>query len=227
VGKKWGDTDNDTTTKMTEVILAYSMTTSATRIYKYQPCWDQFWNEGEKFHNFIASTEKSRVGFVKPSNVIRYAAFSNGSARSLGYCLQRHGLPQIVAPNGFLPLELDVICDTDIQGEENIATLKFMWTEYQSRSRMKRELGVEPKIRGIELKTEQDEPLLLAADLVAGCFQWYLGRPEVPLPDRIDESHAEKIIREFQGSGNFVLTQDKFHLTYQEVFGDLLAQNKS
>lgn len=226
VGRKWGDMDNASATKMTEAIMACSMTISARKIRKSQPCWDQFWNDGDSFHNFMASAEKSRVGFVKSSNVIRYAAFCEGSAHSLGYCLQQHGLPRIVAPDGFSPLELNVTCDTDIQGQENIDTFLYIWTEYQSRSKMKKELGVELKMQTTELKTEQDEPLLLAPDFVAGCFQWYLGKPEVPLPENLDESCAEAMVKEFQRSGNFVLTQTEFHLTYEEVFGDLFIQSK-
>jgi hypothetical protein len=64
--------------------------------------------------------------------------------------------------------------------------------------------------------------LLLPPDFVAGCFQWYLGRPEVPLPKRLEESCAENIAKEFQRSRNFNLTQTEFRLTYDEVFGDLL-----
>ena len=226
VGRKWGDIDNTSATKMTEAILACSMAISARQIRKSQPCWDQFWNDGDSFHNFMASAERSKVGFVKSSNVIRYAAFCEGSAHSLGYCLQRHGLPRVVAPNGFFPLELNVTSDTDIQGQGNIDTFRYMWTEYQSRSKMRKKLGVEFKMQAIELKTEQDEPLLLAPDFIAGCFQWYLGKPEVPLPRAINESCTEAIIKEFQRSGNFVLTQTEFHLTYKEVFGNLFIQSK-
>ena len=226
VGRKWNDMDNASATRMTEAILDFSMTTSARQIRKSQPSWAKFWNDGDRFHNFMASAEKSRVGFVKSSTLVRYNAFCEGSAQSLGHCLRQHGLPRVIGPNGFCPLELNVTCDTDIQGQENIDTFWHMWTEHQSRSQMKPRLGIELKLKNTELKTEQDEPLLLAPDFVAGCFQWHLGKPEVPLPKNLDESCAETTIKEFQSSSNFILSQTEFQLTYEAIFGDLLNQAK-
>jgi hypothetical protein len=223
VGKKWRDTDSSSAIKMAETMLAYSMTISATQVRKSQPAWDRFWSDGERFHGFMASAEKSTVGFVKPSNIIRYAAFRDGSAHCLGYCVQRHGLPRIMAPNGLSPLELHVVCDMDIQGQENIDTFRYMWSEYEKHCKIKQVFRVEHKIKA-DLKTEQDEPLLLSPDFVAGCFQWYLGKPEVALPINLDESCAENIAKEFRRSGNFNLTQTEFRLTYEEVFGDLPNQ---
>jgi hypothetical protein len=226
VGKKWRDIDNSSAVAMAEAILTHSMTLSATQVRKSQPAWEKFWSDGERFHGFMASVEKSAVGFVKSSNVIRYAAFRDGSAHSIGYCLKCHGLPSIVAPNGFSPLELHVVCDTDIQGQENIETFCYVWSEYEKHSKTKRVFRVEHKIQAVDFKTEQDEPLLLPPDFIAGCFQWYLGRPEVPLPKHLEESYAESIAEELRQSHNFNLTQTDFRLTYEDVFGDLLNQKK-
>jgi len=226
VGRKWEDMHNTSATRMIEAILNFSMIISARQTRKSQPSWANFWNDGDRFHNFMASVERSRVGFVKSSTLVRYNAFCEGSAQSLGHCLRRHGLPEVIAPNGFYPLELNVTCDTDIQGQENIDTFWHMWTEYQSRSQMKPRLGIELKLRNLDLKTEQDEPLLLAPDFVAGCFQWHLGKPEVPLPENLDESSAETAIKEFKTSSNLILSQTDFHLTYEAIFGDLLNQTK-
>lgn len=226
VGKKWRDMDDASAVEMTEAILVHSVTASARRIRKSQPHWDSFWIEGERFHCFAASVEKSRLGFVKAANVVRYAAFGGCAAQSVGHCLGRHGLPTIVAPNGFCPLELAITCDTDIEGHENIETFRYMWSRLQAQSKMKEAYGVEHQIQAVEFKTEQDEPLLLAADFVAGCFQWYLGNPEVRLPRGMSEASSERIINEFQLSRNFILDQQEFCLTYDRVFGDLLSRNK-
>jgi hypothetical protein len=227
IGKKWRDMDNSSAIRMTEAILAHSMSISARQIRKSQPYWGRFWDEGDQFHSFMASTEKSPVGFVKSSNLIRYAAFGGGRAQSVGHCLKRHGLPRIVAPTGYSPLELTVVCDTDIQGQENIDVFRNMWSEYQRHSKVKEVFKVEHQIQAVDFKTEQDEPLLLAPDFVAGCFQWYLGKPEVPVPKNMDESCAESIIKEFQRSDNFILDQREFRLTYKEIFGDLMVQSTS
>lgn len=226
VGKKWRDMCNSAAIRMTEAILEHSMTTSARRIRKLHPYWDRFWAEGNRFHSSAASTEKSPVGFFKPSNLIRYASFGDCASQSIGHCLGRHGLPTIVAPNGLSPLVLTVICDTDIQGHENIETFRYMWSQLQTHSRMKDAYGVEHQIQCVDFKTEQEEPLLLAPDFLAGCFQWYLGKPEVPLPEGMSVACAESIFKKFQDSKNFILAQKDFLLTYERVFGDLLPKDR-
>lgn len=75
VHRKWSGMDDVTATRLAKFVLSRSVAACVRRIRKAQPCWEGFWNDGAAFHQFIASAEKSRVSFVKPSNVIRYAAF--------------------------------------------------------------------------------------------------------------------------------------------------------
>lgn len=199
-----------------------AMAISVMQIEKTQPMWGNFWNEGKQFHNVMASAGKSSVGFFKSSTIIRYDSFCRGSAQAVGYCLRCNGLPKIITPAGYSILDITMICDTDIQGEENIDMFYDMCHDYHNRSNLKEKYNLEIKMSSVALKTEQEEPLLLAADFVAGCFQWHLGKSEVPLPKQLDKSCAESIVSEFKRSKNFIADQQGFHLTYEKVFGEKL-----
>ncbi|CAK8721761.1 MAG: hypothetical protein CDV28_104106 [Candidatus Electronema aureum] len=218
VGKKWRDIDNSTATKMVRAILDNAMAISVMQIEKMQPMWENFWNEGMQFHSVIASAEKSRIGFLKPSTIIRYDSFRRGSTQAVGYCLRCQGLPKIITPAGYSILDITMICDTDIQGEENADMFYDMCHDYHNRSKLKEKYNLEIKMSNVALKTEQEEPLLLAADFVAGCFQWHLGKSEVPLPKQLDKSCAESIVSEFKRSKTFISDQQGFHLTYEKIF---------
>lgn len=102
-----------------------------------------------------------------------------------------------------------------------------MCHDYKNHSKLKEKLELEIQLSTVALKTEQEEPLLIAADFVAGCFQWHFGKSEVPLPKQLDESCAESIVSEFKRSKIFISDQKELNLNYEKIFkGNLYSYYK-
>ena len=114
---------------------------------------------------------KRKVGFAKPGTVMRYYAFGRCSAASVAIYLKLKGRPTILDSNGFSIIYLKVVCDSDIQGEENQRAFIANWSRWASNCKLRKGLQISPYINSVDFKTEQDEPLILIPDYIAGSVQ--------------------------------------------------------
>jgi len=168
----------------------------------------------------MSSKERSRVGFVKPATVIRYAAFGDCSGPLLAECLKREG-PAILDSQGRGVAELAVVLVTDIQGDENQDTFKFLWETYPAKSSLLRNLNVGLVLDKVEFRTEQQDPLLLLPDHIAGCLQCEVGVPDSDLPAALDRYAVVALAKRLRSSSKVSVLRREFDLIYEQIFGDL------
>jgi hypothetical protein len=183
--RKWSESSLSETWNTVNFALDQAVAVIVLQLHKKQPMWREFWRDGANYHHRMSSKERSRVGFVKPSTVIRYATFGDCSGPLLAECLKREG-PAILDSQGRNIIELAVVLDSDIQGDENQDTFKFLWETYAAKSDLLRNLNVGLVLDKVEFRTEQQDPVLLLPDHIAGCMQCEVGVPDSDLPAALD-----------------------------------------
>ena len=169
---KWKDATTDSLSIIREAIKDFHIDCTVVTFNKSSPEYDKFCTEGHDQHQKLASFAKGKVGFAKPGTVMRYLAFGRCSAASVGTYLIAKGRPTILDSNGYSILYLKVVCDSDIQGDENQKAFIECWKRWFSNSKLRNSLQISPYIELVDFKTEQEEPLILIPDYIAGSIQF-------------------------------------------------------
>lgn len=190
------------------------------QIHKKQPTWDEFWRDADRCHQRMSSSERSRVGFVKANTVIRYAAFGDCSGPLLAECVKRQD-SQILDAQGRRVIALAVVSDTDIQGQENRDTFRFLWDRYAAKSRFFRNHNMRLIVEDVDFRTEEQEPILLLPDHIAGCLHCDACVPDSDLPRRLDRNAVTMLASRIRSSPQITVIQNEFDIRYGDIFGDL------
>jgi hypothetical protein len=112
------------------------------------------------------------VGFVKAGTLLRYWLFGEASGRVMGDSIRLTGRPRVLTERGLGLVESTVICDSDIQGQENIDVFLGLFDQVNERPQpLLASIGIQHYVREARLATEQSEPLLYLADYLAGLYQ--------------------------------------------------------
>ena len=82
-----------------------------------------------------------RTGYVKAANVIRYWLFGRCAAPLLAETIKKTGRPAVIDSNGLGIVEVDIVCDSDIQGNDNIYAFKACWEQFEKSQEKTNELG--------------------------------------------------------------------------------------
>jgi hypothetical protein len=117
---KWEGSTIADVKKATEYIRENAIDVAAVCLDKKTEQWPLFWDDADSYHQKIASASKMRTGFVKAANVIRYWLFGQCSAPLIAETIKRVGMSKVLDPNGLGIVEVNIVCDSDIQGNDNI-----------------------------------------------------------------------------------------------------------
>ncbi len=137
-------------------------------VSKNTPEWDQYFIEGQRLYKKGVQESQQRMPYAKPMATFKLHQFGNLCGELLGFfCFRhRHRLPQKHSP--IQPVEITAVFDSDIHGETNQRVCKKVFSEVEHEMKQTREhLRINPNIKA-EIKTEQEEPLLLLPDYLAG-----------------------------------------------------------
>lgn len=221
---KWRDCTEEIAAQMVGFIADFASAIAVSSITKNSESWERFWESDKPLHNAIVRQDRAPAGFIKPSNLIRFAILGESFAMALGHAVRIAHRPGIVDYRSRDLIERTIVCDSDVQGDENISVFKNFWTRSDEDQPQIEKAGFRFITREVIVTTEQSEPLLLLADFVAGIAHSALiespGRLSLP----VSHEPSKRLLRILSDSGKLVLSSKPFALEYEEVFGDALAE---
>lgn len=217
---KWRDTNGVFLSLIANVLNHYDIHCTVVRIEKTEPAWTQFCSVGDQQYQYLSSRTKPKPGFAKPGNVLKEWAFGNCSATGLGLYLKSQGRPVILNPNGFSALYLKIVCDTDIQGQENREVFEGKWRHWCKVTKLTSHLEIKPYIDCVEFKTEQEENLLSLPDYLAGYIHYSSDPGHISLPMNLSRKDAEMFGQALSKSVRF----DLIEYSFDKVFPNLARQ---
>jgi len=180
--------------------------------------WSVFWEDAELYHQKLASASKMRTGYVKAANVIRYCLFGKCAAQLLVETIKKIGKPKILDPYGLGIIEVDIVCDSDILGQDNIEAFKSCWEQFEKAQNKTNQLGLMIILKDVKILSEQNEPLISIADYIAGICNTLFGAGKVSAPDSLDINDVKIALDRINDIGRILVIGEKFNLDYRDIF---------
>jgi hypothetical protein len=169
---KWVDASPAEAHRQMEFLLSACTASVVFRVKKTAPAWTDFWNKSDLYHSQMVKINQRAVGFVKAGTLLRYWLFGEASGRVMGDSVRLTGRPKVLTEHGLGSVESIVICDSDIQGQDNIDVFLWLFDQIHERPQpLLASVGIQHYVREARLATEQSEPLLYLADYLAGLYQ--------------------------------------------------------
>jgi hypothetical protein len=215
---KWKHSKSADLIYASEFIVQHALTSLVLRVEKQEPFWSRNWEDADDYCKYLSRHTKKSVGFAKAAQFIRYMLFGECSGRLIGECVRSGGVPRLLDQNGHGIVEVSAVCDSDIQGEDNIAAFHFLWEKFESSpQKLLAGKGIRVSVRSTSLAAEEEEPLLLCPDHLAGLFHSMLvaqAKPWAASESAIVEARA------ILGKAGKVVVVDKgFDIQYREIYG--------
>jgi len=221
---KWRDCSEEVAEEIVALLVECASAIAVSSITKDSESWEHFWRSNKPLHDAIVRQDRVPAGFIKPSNVIRFAILGDSFAMALGHAVRIAHRPGIVDDQARELIERTIVCDSDVQGDENVAVFKSFWEQSDVDQPKIHKAGFRFVTREVIVTTEQSEPLLLLADVVAGVAHSALitnpGRLTMPVPNE----PSKRLLGILNDSGKLVVSSKPFALKYEEVFGDVLVK---
>lgn len=137
-------------------------------VSKNTPEWDTYFVEGRRLYEIAIRKAQRSVPFAKPMATFKLHQLAILCGDLIGFFANRnrHRIPHKDSP--IQPFAVTAVFDSDIHGEINQHVFKDVFARADPElKRTHAHLRISPRIKA-EIKTEQEEPLLLLADYLAG-----------------------------------------------------------
>lgn len=221
---KWRDCTLEDAESMILNLTRYSAAVAIVSITKEPDAWKLFWKSVKPLHEAIVRQDRLPAGFIKPANVVKFFVLGEALAIALGHAVRTSRRSGIVDYRSRELIERTIVCDTDIQGDENISVFKSFWEQSDLHQANIEKSGFRFVTRDVVIATEQQEPLLLLADFAAGiAHSAFIQNPgRIPLP--VAHESSKRLLSALDTSGKLVVVTKPFDLKYEDMFGDALAE---
>jgi len=137
-------------------------------VWKNTPEWDAYFVEGQRLYQIAIRKAQRSVSFAKPMATFKLHQLGILCGDLIGFFADRNRrrIPHKDSP--IQPFAVTAVFDSDIHGEANQQVFKAVFDRVDPElKRTHAHFRICPRIKA-EIKTEQEEPLLLLADYLAG-----------------------------------------------------------
>lgn len=167
---KWSDGEN--TRRCASIVfrlLAKRQLLCIVRIvWKNTAEWDQYFAEGLRLYDLAVKAAQRAAPFAKPMATFKLHQFCITCGELIGFYAKRnrHRVPDENHP--IQPIDVTAVFDSDIHGEANQAICKEIFDKaLPETKRTPKHFRISPRVKA-EIMTEQEEPLLILPDYLAG-----------------------------------------------------------
>jgi hypothetical protein len=199
--------------KVISVLASHDLSAGVYQVHIADPAsWANYFQQGKEFIGKVADDLKD-AAYLQPSMTLRMR-FLAGAFAQLAGRLMRSGYRSDAASS---VIELDITVDTDFRDQETEHQFCESVRDWGPTSRLFEQLRVQPVVRDVRCKTEQDEPLLLLPDYVAGVYHHADPRTRLGAPVMAPKEASEAVedLRRRLGVGRLLYENpEDFHDEY-------------
>ncbi len=181
---KWKDGKLEGLRVVVDLIVARQLQVGVTQVHCGDPeRWRGYYDQADRIVADATRRVGRRLPFLDGDTALRMFLFTQSSAAVMGRVLRAR------SPWGSGPvqIEFEIVVDTDLPTEEARAWYERFVADWPASSRLITEFNVHP-IATARSQTEQEEPLLLFADYIAGVYQH--ADPRTTLADPVVSAEA-------------------------------------
>jgi len=139
-------------------------------IWKDTPEWERYFATGNELYKTGVQKAQEAMPYAKPMNTFKLHQFGLASAELLGFYLKQHSyrLPRKDMP--IQPITITGVLDSDIQGQANQETCQKVFEGLGGDLPQTVQATRIQAFFKVSIQNEQEEPLLLLPDHIAGYF---------------------------------------------------------
>lgn len=222
--RKWKYCNEDDAALVVDLLASQGVAASVVNMNRQTQAWLKFLQDAEVLHEAIVSTSRKPAGWAKPANLLKFLLLSLACASATGHAIRIHSGPRMLGPAGLRLFECATVCDSEIDGDENREVFESFWDKQHIPQSRLAALGVEVISTEVRVTTEQLEPALLLADYVAGLGLAAATNDPGRLPLPLSQDQANRLLFKLRGAGKLVVVEEDFSYSYDEIFGEVMAQ---
>ena len=107
-------------------LLAEAASVAVVSMTKDPERWPEFWDAAKPLQDAIVAQDRRPAGFVKPANVALFALLASAYGVALAHAVKVSRGTAILDHHGLELIERTIVCDTDVQGEENLSAFRSL-----------------------------------------------------------------------------------------------------
>lgn len=215
---KWRNASDANVEFIVNLLVKEVMASSTISIDKRTDQWQNFWQDAGEVHSKTASLSGGSISFIKAANQIKYLLFTQSTALAITHSIKIGTIPRVLNRRGQLLIQSDVVFDNDIQGDENVDAFAGIWRSGNLHQPLTNSLGIEITTKSLRITTEQNEPLLLMADYLAGIFQAANSESNTLECSRVSVFTAERAHQRLLKARNFHELSAPLTMSYADIF---------
>lgn len=220
---KWRDADEAIATQAIEQIERSVLGVGIASMTKPSGAWEDFFAAAKPLQDKIVAQDRSPAGFVKPPNVVKFVLLVHAYTLATTQAIKVDRDPHIKDRSGLDLIECTIVCDTEIEGEENLAAFREMWAKSDQHQPGMNSLGIRTVTRDVVVTSDEKDPFIRLADFAAGIAHSAL----IPQPGRIrmpmEHEAAKRLLGRLHATGKLALINQPFDIRYEEIFGEALT----
>lgn len=216
---KWRDSSDPNVEHVVKLLQKEAFAVCAISLRK-EDAWAQFWEEGNEAHQRISMRAKSPIAIMKPATMVKFALFGQCTTVALAHAIKNNKFPRVGPSNRLLHIRETHIYDKEIEGDENVAAFVDVWKIRNQHQPLVNRLGVKLEAVDVYLTTEQDEPLLLLPDYVAGIAHAAHSQADTLSASHVSRECAAQARNYLRASKGYVEVVKAFDIRYYDIYPD-------
>jgi hypothetical protein len=216
---KWKNCTIEDAEAVIDFLVNESLSVSVLSVDKDTDAWRLFWESAKPLQAKMLKESNKQAGFAKPANLTMYWLFCDVFANATAQAFKcENGEINLSDKNNDFVIENTIICDSDIKGEENIDVFNSIWVKHNSMEQKSNQFGIKIGTKKVDILTEEEEPLLILSDYIAGLAHSSLITNEGRIALPLDCNSSKKLLNKLVISGKLIINNVKFDLVYDDIF---------
>lgn len=221
---KWGHCNLAQANDVVRIVARECLAVGAVTRDLGNTAWQKFWEDSADHASVLNRLQGGKVGFLKPANIARSMALIDGAVVASGHAAYLSNAIERAEANGPITIDQTLVFDDELAGESREFFMD-LWNGARPQPRTKA-VGVTFKTCDVRMATEQDEPLLMLPDYVAGLHHCVQFADAGPNTFPLTASQADECLAPMR-SGKLKTGKGFFELDYRLMFGGLIAEAKT
>lgn len=217
---KWKECSEVALNQVFTLLAHDALSISVVTLAKNVRAWQVFHTDGADAHRRISNAAKGSIAILRPATMVKFALFSMASTLAVAHAVKIGTIFRPASHSRRLQVTEDHIYDNDIQGEEAIGAFADTWRARNEQQPLTRSIGLDVKARTLRIATEQNEPLILLADYVAGVAHAVHSEVDTLSKSAITSENALRAHDKLSGLPKYHETIEPFSLRYYDIYPD-------
>lgn len=217
---KWGRCTYAQAKEVGQIVARECLAVGAITRDLASPAWQRFWEDSTAHESMLNRLQGGKGGLLKAANIARTIALIDGAVVASGHAAYLSNAIERAKANGPITIGQTLIFDDELGGESREFFME-LWSGARPQPGCQ-SVGIAFETRAVRMTTEQDEPLLMLPDYVAGLHHCVQLADTGPSTFPLTASQADECLVPMR-NGKLKVGRGSFDLDYCSMFDDAIA----